>query len=366
MKNFGKIKNHIKEIREKALTAHTNQLSSFLINGHAKRALKIVEKEKGPLSKEVKQQCDSYAKNYLGNIKFAPELYLHSAIQGEFKEGWMPTNFYYEFVLPNIDGIFSEQSEMKPLTKKILDTNKLPDLLYAHNGFFIEPANYEIISNDEAYDYLFGKNNSVIFKSNSSAQGKGIQFYSKEEWDTEKFKRQSGVFQKIIQQHSFFSNIFPHPGATIRLTTVLDKNGKAHVCGAYLRLGRDNDSEISTHIQSFNAIKIAIDVETGELSPMGYFPNWLSTKTHPDTGVAFEGLKVPNMKEACSEVEKLHNRFPFVQSIGWDVTVNNEDQIEIMEWNTGANSIVFIEAVQGPCFKDLLELATGKTLGEIA
>lgn len=364
MIKLGKVKGTLKELREKALKAHTNQLSSFLINGHAKKALKMVEKEKGTLSKEIRKQCDNYAKNYLGNIKFAPELYLYSAIQGKFKEGWMPTNFYYEFVIPDIDGIFSEQSEMKPLTKKILDTNKLPDLLYIHNGFFIEPVNYKIIPNDEAYDYLFKNNDAVIFKSNSSAQGKGIQFYSKNEWDMKKVKCESGVFQKIIQQHDFFNNIFPHPGATIRLTTVLDKNGKAQVCGAYLRLGRDNDASVSTHIQSFNAIKIAIDKETGELSHTGYFPNWLSTETHPDTRVPFKGLTIPSFKAACIEVEELHDRFPFVQSIGWDVTINNKGQIEIMEWNTGANSIVFIEAVQGPCFKDLLELATGKALGK--
>lgn len=85
-----------------------------------------------------------------------------------------------------------------------------------------------------------------------------------------------------------------------------------------------------------------------------------SIKSHPDTGVTFEGLTIPAFKNAGMEVEKLHDNYPFVQCIGWDVSINNKEQVEIMEWNAGHNDIKFSEAIYGLCFIDLLNRATSK------
>ncbi len=320
---------------------------------YALKALKTIEKEKGKLSADIIEKCDSYAKEYLGDIKYAPWLYVYAAMQGEFKTGWIPNNYYPEVIVKDVEGIFSLQSEMKPLTNRVLKTTKLPDLLYVHAGFFIEPVNYQVVSDDEAFELLFGKEDEIIFKDNNSMEGNGIRFFKKEGWSSKELKRESGVFQKIIQQHDVFNQIFPHPGATIRLTTALDTTGKATVRAACLRLGRNKDA--SKHVKSSNSVKTAINIQTGELFTTGYMADWSSTKEHPDTGVAFEGITIPAFKDACTEVENLHNSYPFVQCIGWDVTINNEEQVEIMEWNSAHNSLNFAEAIQGPCFEDVLE-----------
>lgn len=331
---------------------------TFLSKQGAVKALKVIEKEKGKLSTDIKSQCDSYAKSHLGDIKYAPWLYVYSAIQGEFKHGWIPDNYYREAIVQDLDGIFSAPGELKPLSNRILKTNKLPDLLYVNNGLFIEPMNYKIIPSNEVFEVLFNKDDTVIFKSNDSSQGRGVRFCTKGEWDTEQAKGKSGVYQKVIKQHEFFNNIFPHPGATLRITTALNSDDKATVRGATLRLGRNNESSLSKHVQSNSAVKIAIDIDNGKLFDTGYMPDWSSTKSHPDTGVSFEGLTVPAFKEACIEVEKLHSNYPFVQCIGWDVSINDNEQIEIMEWNAGHNDIKFSEAMYGPCFVDVLDRAT--------
>lgn len=324
---------------------------------HKKNALKIlntIEQEKGKLSDRTISQCDQYAKNYLGDIKYAPWLYVYSAIQGEFKKGWIPDNYYGLSIVRDIDKGYSQVSELKPLTSQILKTNLLPDLLYSNNRFLIEPKSNNIVSHKKAFDLLFNENDTVIFKANDSSQGKGVKLYNKDNWPSASGKLTNGVFQKIIKQHDFFNSIFPHPGATIRITTGLDSNGIARVRTAYLRLGRNNNNSLSTHVQSSNAIKIAINISTGELAPTGYLADWSSTKTHPDTNIAFEGLIVPAIKDAFLEVEKLHSLYPFVLAIGWDATINTDKKVEIMEWNTAHNDIKFSEAMHGPCFADIL------------
>ena len=318
------------------------------------RTLKVIQKEKGPLSESLKKQCDDYAIKTLGSIKYAPELYVYTALNGKFKEGWIPETYYTDQVR-NLDGVFGFQDDMKALSNRVLDTDKLPDLLYIQNEIFIEPKGYKVISDNNVINILFKESDKVIFKSNNSMQGIGIKIYDKHLFDLQVVKGNSGVFQKIINQHSFFDNIFPHPGATIRITTALDFEGNSTVRGAYLRLGRSHNDIESTHVKSSDAIKVAIDLETSKLFNTGYLADMSSTHVHPDTGVSFRNLVVPAFEEACVIVEQLHQRYPFVRCIGWDISINREEQIEIMEWNTGNNAISFHEAMNGPCFKDFLK-----------
>lgn len=325
---------------------------TFLSNRAAGDALKSIEKEKGKLPREIIQQCNNYAKNYLGNIKYAPWLYVYSAVHGQFKEGWIPDNYYRDFIVQKLDGLYSTPCELKPLSNRILNTNKLPDLLYINNGTFILPNDYAILPNEKVLDYLFNNNEKVIFKNNDSSRGRGVKLYNKENLDFNELNNMNGVFQRIIKQHEFFDNIFPHPGATIRITTALDDHGIPTVRAAYLRLGRITDD--SQHVQSKSAVKVSIDITNGSLAKIAYMADWTTTQFHPDTNVSFEGLTIPGFKKARDEIESLHKNYPFVQSIGWDVSINEHEELEIMEWNAGHNDIKFSEAVNGPCFKDLL------------
>jgi hypothetical protein len=44
---------------------------------------------------------------------------------------------------------------------------------------------------------------------------------------------------------------------------------------------------------------------------------------------------------------------PFVRCIGWDLTVDDQGAVQILEWNGGHTGIKITEATQGPCFADL-------------
>jgi hypothetical protein len=57
----------------------------------------------------------------------------------------------------------------------------------------------------------------------------------------------------------------------------------------------------------------------------------------------------------CPAVATLrcHARTPLVRCIGWDMTVDHEGGVQILEWNGGHRNIKFTEATQGPCFADL-------------
>ena len=44
---------------------------------------------------------------------------------------------------------------------------------------------------------------------------------------------------------------------------------------------------------------------------------------------------------------------PFAICIGWDMIIDTNNEIQIMEWNGSHNDIKFSEATQGPCFSNL-------------
>src|SRR5690554_1521943 len=223
-------------------------------------------------------------------------------MNGKFKSGWIPDNYYGEVIVAQLEGEYARPSRLKPLSNRILNTNKLPDLLYINNGLFIKPGSFTVITVEQAYKVLFSDNEVVIFKENESSQGKGIHYFRSEDWNDDLKNIKNGVFQKVIFQHPFFDSLFPHPGATVRMTTALDDLGQATLRTAYLRLGRAQNEDGISYVKSSSAIKIPINIKNGELSSRGYYPSWKSIEYHPDTHAYFKNKKIPNFELAVRTV----------------------------------------------------------------
>lgn len=80
-------KERIKDLRSNLLKSEQIFLLNYLLNKKASKILTNIETHRGVLSNEIKKQCDEYAKEYLGDKKFSPWLYVYSSIRGEFIEG---------------------------------------------------------------------------------------------------------------------------------------------------------------------------------------------------------------------------------------------------------------------------------------
>ena len=146
-----------------------------------------------------------------------------------------------------------------------------------------------------------------------------------------------------------FANFGSESVATLRFTTVVDDAGGISVRACFLRLGRADD----THIQTDREICVAVSLSTGELCREGYMSNWGATEEHPDSKVRFFGVKIPAFSKCVVTVLDLHKKIPFARCVGWDVTVDVDENVQVMEWNGGPNDVKFSEATQGPCFSDL-------------
>ncbi|SDM55662.1 sugar-transfer associated ATP-grasp domain-containing protein [Kriegella aquimaris] len=340
-----KVKLFAKKTEDKLLVRRYHYIS----NRQAFKALEEVEKDNGKLTSKSKKIVDEYAVDILGWKGFAPWLYVYTAINGSFKEGWIPDNYYFKKVVPKIQGEYGKISFLKSLNNLIFQKEVGPDIVYFINGFWFG-RNFEAISTEKLETVLFREREVVVCKSDQSCQGSGVYVIRKEEFDLNAIQKIGNcTIQSYIEQHPFFNAFLSDSVATIRMTTVVDSENRISLRACYLRLGRCND----THIKSINHIRIPITIKDGMLHEQGYLANWKVVYEHPDSKLSFAGKYIPNYKECVQLVLQLHERMPMVRSIGWDIIVDAAGHPIVMEWNGYSNDIKFSEATQGPCFKDL-------------
>lgn len=315
----------------------------------AERILKSIEEERGPLSQSISRQCDAYAGDVLGGKEYAPWLHVYSAIAGEFREGWIPDNFYGKKVIPHIKGQYGALSNLNAMNTILFGVDHFPDVLYLVKGRFYNCNREETALGDVA-NALFAEHEKVVLKLDGYSQGRGIAFFDRSTFDADAVSRLGdGVFQSFIDQHARLAAISSsHAVSTLRITTVLKAN-VPEVRASYLRLGAGSD----THIRSATHIRVPVSAPTGRLSEFGYTTKWKRISQHPESEIEFSSIVYPVFAKVCSIVKTLHAEIPYVHCIGWDVCVDKSGNVQIIEWNGVHNDIKFGEATQGPCFADL-------------
>ena len=315
----------------------------------AKGILKRIERAKGPLSRRLVKQSNDYAIDVFGHRHFAAWLYVYSAVAGKFMEGWIPDNYYGSVVRPRLKGVYGKISGLKSLHPAIFSSENFPDILSYVNGVFFD-TDYRAIHPDSVIGMIFSDRERVVFKLDNSSRGKGIWFFDRESFDLSKVcDLGNGVFQSLINQHELFREFAGASVATLRMTTVITDTGTTSLRACYLRLGNGTD----THVQSSSHIRIPIDIKTGAFNHVGFTTDWLEIESHPASKVKFDGKLIPVYDDCRKLVTSLHQRVPYARCIGWDLAVDDQERVRIMEWNAQHNDIKFSEATQGPCFSDL-------------
>ncbi len=136
------------------------------------------------------------------------------------------------------------------------------------------------------------------------------------------------IIQERVKQHPQMGILCPSAINTIRLHTVMDKNGRVHPFGAGLRIGR-----IWNHVDNWaqGGVFVGIDMQKGTLKQLGFLKPGYGTSTtkHPDTGIEFNGFEIPFYKEAESMAIKLHRYLYRCHSVGWDIAITEQGPVFI-------------------------------------
>lgn len=158
------------------------------------------------------------------------------------------------------------------------------------------------------------------------------------------------LVQKRIYQHPNMNSLCDSTINSIRLQTVITKDGEVIPFGAGLRIGRQGSSVDNW---AKGGVFVGIDMENGKLMKTGFLkPQYgTSTKEHPDTHVIFKDFEIPYYKEAQQMAVEMHKRLYRCHSIGWDIAITEEGPMFI-EGN-GLWEISLLQAVHGGLKKQI-------------
>lgn len=294
-----------------------------------------------------KRRADEYAVEVLGERAYAPWLYVYAAMAGDFREGWIPDNFFGRVVVPKVSKELGYVTGLKTLSAQILQSDAIPDLAYHIDGVFYA-RDFSVIDRAALSDLAITSGAHVFVKADRSYQGRGVvKVASRAVTDTDFKTIGDCVIQSAVEQHAFFENILSGPIATLRITTVKTPAGMIEPRASFVRIGRRGSDRIGD-----TSVCVSVVDTDGRLDEVGYY-HWHRLDKHPDSGVSFGGTCIPEFAKAVTLCVELHSRVPHFGVVGWDVAISKDGAVKIFEWNGGHCDIKFSEATVGPCFKGL-------------
>jgi hypothetical protein len=302
------------------------------------------------VSPRVLGQIESYAREVLGSPRFTPWLRVYTAWAGEFKEGWIPDNYYGRVVLPAVQGPARHMAAFKTLARRMLQAGDLlPDLAYRVRGHWIDVEGRPLRASD-VEDLVFQYGPRAVVKSDASNQGKGVFVVERGRDDLLTLEDAGDLsVQRLIRQHESFDRFNAGSLATVRINTLKREGEPAGWRGANLRFGRPG-TEV---IKSSSYVKIPVLDRHGTMADYGMLDDWTRVTRHPDSGAELEGVTIPSYEAARDACLRLHDGLSHFTFIGWDVGISDDGRFYLLEWNGIHPGIVSIEAAAGPAFTDL-------------
>lgn len=195
---------------------------------------------------------------------------------------------------------------------------------------------------EEYFAFLLRNDYQVFMKEPKGCGGKQVTYCnldSKEKCDKlfNMCKKQCCILEgKLTQCEEIYS--FSNSAVnTMRIITLIDKNGLPHIANALLRLGKTG-AMIDNY--SSGGIGAHIDVNSGIVDTCGMDGNGRKYIVHPDTGKQIVGFRIPDWEGYKKFACKLAKKFPGMRYVGWDIIKDAEGRFCVIEGNKDAGADV--------------------------
>lgn len=251
--------------------------------------------------------------------------------------------------------MFNPSRQLYALENKALCDIYFPEIKFPKvyvrclNGHFYDES-MNMLSKEKAIESLNSYNNIIIKPSLGSNQGKGVLKVSitDKHTDLNNLLSQYGrdfIIQEVIPQAPEISRLNPTSLNCFRVTTML-LNG--HIgYSTMLKVGKAGSFK-----DNWNSAYCINVLPNGELDQFGYDYNFKRVE-HTDNGINFKGLIMPKYNEMISELLRLHSKyFPNCGVIGWDVTIDTNYEVRVIETNLCDPGTDAEQLVSGDFFKE--------------
>ncbi|OBU22877.1 hypothetical protein AYY22_07885 [Photobacterium kishitanii] len=155
------------------------------------------------------------------------------------------------------------------------------------------------------------------------------------------------VIQPVITQHDDLAIFNPSSINTVRVMSFA-YHGNVYPISTVLRMGNGGRIDNS----AAGGVSIGVD-NTGKLRDFAIDHDFKKYYQHPGTSINFsDGYFIPYFNELLELVRDKHKLLKSHGIISWDLTVDNDGNMSIIEYNAGWGEINFHQANNGPIFKN--------------
>lgn len=155
------------------------------------------------------------------------------------------------------------------------------------------------------------------------------------------------VIQPVITQHDDLAIFNPSSINTVRVMS-FSYHGNVYPISTVLRMGNGGRIDNS----AAGGVSIGVD-NTGKLRDFAIDHDFKKYYQHPGTSINFsDGYFIPYFNELLELVKDKHKFLKSHGIISWDLTVDNDGNMSIIEYNAGWGEINFHQANNGPIFKN--------------
>ena len=237
-----------------------------------------------------------------------------------------------------------------------MDVNRPHTFVKNVNGFFYD--NQKSISKEEALIRCQNLEGAVIKPTIFGQWGRGVEVFHVENgfipelaFTVEELLanyKENFIIQSKIEQHPDLAVLNPSSVNTIRVLSYRSSN-EVVILYAVIRIGRLGKSVDN---ETAGGIKADIDLSTGRIKGIAFGSPPEKDMSQTDSGVLVNNYLIPSFPRILDFVKDLHQRLPYYRLVGWDISVDNNGNPVMIEWNRAAE---LSQVAHGPAFGDYTE-----------
>ncbi len=242
------------------------------------------------------------------------------------RKEWAGTGYMYEAIYK-----LNPHKNNYVLNDKIFFLNHYKKFI-KHSFFTLKEIQTD---KDSIQNFISEKKSKIVLKNSHGNCGIGIEIIESSAIPVEKIPQRlidggNNLIEEFVIQHSLLNKLSPSGLNTLRVITIIDKQGEVQILGVRLRISVNN---IVDNLAAGN-IAAEVDQETGIVVGPGVYSDIAKKEEqyHPISGIKIVGFEIPYFKEAidlaCNAA--LHNILN--KTVGWDIAITDKGP-DIIEGN---------------------------------
>lgn len=288
---------------------------------------------------------------------------MYEALNGAYCVDYMPDMLYSTKLEPLLNPtaysqVFSDKS-LQPLLYGSVEGVRFPRTLVLNNNGLFSDGSHKLLSLAEAAETLQNAGPTVWKAIIGSCGGKSLELTDIRDGVDQKSGTpvlelllrygKNFVVQERILPSAELKQVGPKSLNTFRVITFVAGDHIGHAPLA-LRMGVA-DMEVDN--LSSGGLCVGVD-DAGNLKETAFHIGhqesdygMVSFTEHPDTGVTFAGLRIPQVPQLIAAAEQMHSLTPQVGIISWDLSVSEAGEIIVVEANYCDQSMWFPQIANG-------------------